>query len=182
MIYFTADLHLGHANIIKYCQRPFQSVSDMDKAIIDNIMTKLNRGDTLHILGDLALNIKIYEDFVRLCHTSGINLVIVRGGYDRIPYHLTSIFKIPIYDLKTIKIGNHPIVLCHYCLRVWDRSHYNSWHLFGHSHGTLEAIGKSHDVGVDNNNFMPLSFDEIKDIMSNRPDNPNLVGKNGRNN
>jgi calcineurin-like phosphoesterase family protein len=48
-------------------------------------------------------------------------------------------------------------------------------HLFGHSHGTLEPIGKSWDVGVDKNGYAPLSWDEIVEIMKNRPDNPNLV-------
>jgi calcineurin-like phosphoesterase family protein len=60
-------------------------------------------------------------------------------------------------------------------MRVWPRSHYNSWHLFGHSHGKLEPVGKSWDVGVDKNNFIPLSLTQIEKIMEKRPDNPNFV-------
>jgi calcineurin-like phosphoesterase family protein len=76
-----------------------------------------------------------------------------------------------------IQIKNKFIVIDHYCLRVWARSHFNSWHLFGHSHGRLEPIGKSWDIGVDNNNFTPISFDRICEIMAERPDNPNLIPK-----
>jgi len=47
--------------------------------------------------------------------------------------------------------------------------------LVGNSHGRLEPIGKSWDIGVDNNNYYPVSFDRICKIMSKRPDNPNLI-------
>lgn len=71
------------------------------------------------------------------------------------------------------KIEGQYIVICHYAMRTWARSHYNSWQLFGHSHGTLEPVGKQWDIGVDNNNFSPVSFEQIKKIMAERPDNPN---------
>jgi calcineurin-like phosphoesterase family protein len=47
--------------------------------------------------------------------------------------------------------------------------------LYGHSHGKLPPIGKSWDIGVDNNDFSPISFKEMEKIMEERPDNPNLV-------
>jgi len=74
-------------------------------------------------------------------------------------------------------IKNNPVIADHYCLRTWARSHYNSWHVYGHSHGKLEPIGKSWDVGVDNNNFYPVSEDQLIKIMNERPDNPNLIKK-----
>lgn len=70
--------------------------------------------------------------------------------------------------------GQH-IVVCHYAMRVWSKSHYNSWQLFGHSHGKLEGIGKQMDIGVDTNNFYPYSFADIKKIMSKKEDNFNLI-------
>jgi calcineurin-like phosphoesterase family protein len=60
-------------------------------------------------------------------------------------------------------------------MRTWEKSHYNSWHLFGHSHGKLPSFGKSFDIGVDTNDFYPYSFDEVKKIMDKLPDNFNLV-------
>jgi calcineurin-like phosphoesterase family protein len=67
--------------------------------------------------------------------------------------------------------------VCHYAMRTWARSHYNSYQLHGHSHGRLEPIGKQWDIGVDNNDFYPVSLDGIAEIMSKRPDNPNFIGK-----
>jgi len=60
-------------------------------------------------------------------------------------------------------------------MRTWFKSHYNSWHLFGHSHGRLEPIGKSLDIGVDANGFRPVSFEQVKKIMKDKLDNPNFV-------
>ena len=57
------------------------------------------------------------------------------------------------------------MVVGHYAMRVWHRSHYNSWNLYAHSHGKLEPIGKQWDIGVDNNGFYPVSFVEIKALM-----------------
>jgi len=64
-------------------------------------------------------------------------------------------------------------------MRIWKASHYNSWHLYAHSHNRLKAIGKSLDVGVDGHNFEPWSWEEIKEYMKDREDNFNFI-KNRR--
>jgi calcineurin-like phosphoesterase family protein len=67
------------------------------------------------------------------------------------------------------------VVVCHFAMRVWPRSHFNSWQLYGHSHGKLPPIGKQWDIGVDNNDFYPVSFNKICEIIADRPDNPNFA-------
>jgi calcineurin-like phosphoesterase family protein len=54
MIYFSADWHLGHKNIIKYCNRPFKTVEDMDSTIWINAYKVLKPNDVLYYLGDLT--------------------------------------------------------------------------------------------------------------------------------
>ena len=58
---------------------------------------------------------------------------------------------------------NHSITLCHYPMAVWDRKHYGAWHLHGHSHGTFEYKNgeTAIDVGVDSQEFAPVSLDRI---------------------
>ncbi|KKM71029.1 hypothetical protein LCGC14_1434810, partial [marine sediment metagenome] len=51
-------------------------------------------------------------------------------------------------------------------MRVWNKSLYKSLQLYGHSHATLKSIGKQHDIGVDNNNFFPVSFEDLVGIMN----------------
>ncbi|KKL16922.1 hypothetical protein LCGC14_2490690, partial [marine sediment metagenome] len=71
-------------------------------------------------------------------------------------------------EVGTMIHKNQFIVVCHYAMRRWERSHYGSWQLYGHSHGRLEPIGLQHDVGVDNNNFYPVSLIELVEIMKHR--------------
>ena len=53
-IYFTADLHFGHRTIIRYDDRPFRTVEEMDAAIIKNWNRKVNKDDVVYILGDIS--------------------------------------------------------------------------------------------------------------------------------
>jgi calcineurin-like phosphoesterase family protein len=55
MLFFTADTHFGHANIIKYCQRPFSSVEEMNETLIANWNRVVAAEDTVYHLGDVAL-------------------------------------------------------------------------------------------------------------------------------
>ena len=65
MIYFTSDWHLGHANIIKYCERPFKSVSDMDRILIQNYNEIVDQDDTVYFLGDFCFHkdVKYWMNF-----------------------------------------------------------------------------------------------------------------------
>lgn len=175
MIYFTADLHLNHSNIIKYCNRPFTNVIEMDNTILTNFWRTLSSGDTLCILGDLSFNKDHILDFFDRFST--INMVYIKGNHDgKELMNITRKLNIPFYTLYDTKIDNQPVTLCHYAMRVWNKSHFNSWQLYGHSHGVLPPQGKQYDVGVDNNNFFPVSWDRIKEIMTTAPNNFNYIG------
>lgn len=174
MIFFTADTHFGHSNIIRYCNRPYSNIHDMDEDLIKKWNSVVKKNDTTYVVGDFAWNNPLkYVD-----RLNG-KITLIAGGHD---YRWKSKFNCfdSVFDSLTICPRNQTIVLSHFCYRVWNKSHYGSWHLFGHSHGKLEPIGKSWDVGVDTNNFFPLSLDDIEEIMKNRPDNFNLMErKNG---
>jgi calcineurin-like phosphoesterase family protein len=102
-------------------------------------------------------------------------IILVSGSHDKSSNRKPQLFR-NIFDILELSIKpNIYITVCHCCMRVWPRSHFNSFHLYGHSHGRLAPIGKSWDVGVDCNGFTPLSLDDILRIMEGRPDNVNLV-------
>jgi calcineurin-like phosphoesterase family protein len=167
--FFTADEHYGHTNIIKYCNRPFDNVDQMDDFIIANHNMVVGESDTVIHGGDFTLSKKpTAQNYVRRLNGKHIFL---SGSHD---YWLGKKYEAKILEWKEEK---RQTIICHYCMRTWHRSHFNSWHLYGHSHGTLPPIGKSWDIGVDNNNFYPLSFEQIKQIMRHRPNNPNFIKK-----
>jgi len=165
MYYFTSDEHYGHSNIIKYCDRPFKNVEEMNNEIIKRHNEVVKDNDIVIHGGDFTLaDAEVAKKYIK--RLKG-NHIFLMGSHDKWLKDRKYIWK------KTIE--GQFIFICHYAMRVWERSHYNSWNLFGHSHGKLESQGKQHDIGVDNNNFYPISFYNLRDIMKLKPDNFNLV-------
>ena len=61
MIYFTADMHFGHKAIITMQNRPFESVEEMDRVLLQNYNAVVHKDDTVYILGDICHHIKIEQ-------------------------------------------------------------------------------------------------------------------------
>jgi len=168
MDWFTSDTHFGHANIIRYCKRPFATVEEMDEALIANINAKVKPDDRLYHLGDFAKqNISYYRNAIN-CK----NVMIILGNHDRIRYESPLFSAVnDMFVVKTQIDGERKdIVLCHYALKVWNKSHYGAWHLYGHSHGDLpdDETAQAFDCGVDCHNYMPLNIHDVKAIMDKK--------------
>ena len=58
MIYYTADLHLGHENVIRYCDRPFSNAEEMGEAIVSNWNSVVREEDEVYIIGDVLFKLK----------------------------------------------------------------------------------------------------------------------------
>ena len=161
--WFSADLHLNHNNIRKHCNRPFTSVEEMNLEIIKRWNEKVQPDDTGYILGDFCWK----TDALQYVTQMNGRIILIRGNHDR---DIDRLHFDAVHDLLKVKIGGQKIVLCHYAMRVWDCSHHGSWHLYGHSHGSLEGEpwGLSMDVGVDTHDFYPWSLADISKVMENR--------------
>lgn len=57
-IWFTADFHFGHSNIIRYCNRPFRNVEEMDRTILERLNASVKVNDILYFLGDFCIGSK----------------------------------------------------------------------------------------------------------------------------
>lgn len=173
-LWFTADHHFGHANILRYCQRPFADVEEMNGALVESWNRVVAKGDTVYHLGDLFLLLP--AEATKLMARLNGSICLIRGNHDRTADQMKGRFQWvkDYYELTVAddeaQGGKQRIVLFHYALRVWNRAHYGAWHLYGHSHGTLPDIpgSLSLDVGVDCHGFTPLSYNEVKAIMSAR--------------
>lgn len=158
MNFFTADLHLGHGNIIRHCDRPFSTVEEMDAVIIDAINDTVGPRDTLWILGDFChRGPAAYRDRI-LCRT----VRLLFGNHDRRGKCEAAGFA-SVADVAEVRLGLQRVWLSHYPHRSWPASHRGSWHLYGHVHGTLaDASPNSLDVGVDAVcDWSPWSEDEL---------------------
>ena len=176
MIWFTSDTHFNHANIIKYSERPFENINEMTEVMITNWNSRVMPGDVVYHLGDFGLSYgrrhaaTIDSLLARLVG----NKFLIRGNHDREEvYKNTQWTKVEHYHELTVKTKDNnaqKIVLAHYAHRVWNKMHYGSWMLHGHSHGSLDDIGgKTVDVGVDCWNYAPVSLDELTIFMRDRP-------------
>jgi calcineurin-like phosphoesterase family protein len=158
-VWFTSDHHFGHANIIPLCGRPFADAAEMDETMIERWNAVVGTQDEVWHLGDFAHRCgpnRIAEIFGRL---RGRAIHLVRGNHDR-RYTLALPWS-SIQDYAELVVDHRMLILFHYSLRVWNRSHFGSLSLYGHSHGTLPGTAASCDVGVDVWDFRPASLDEI---------------------
>jgi calcineurin-like phosphoesterase family protein len=174
MLYFTSDSHYGHTAVINYSQRKVASVDEMDALLISNWNSRVTDKDTIYHLGDFSFY-KIDKTLEILKQLKG-NKYLVFGNHDK---HLRKNrafleYFVATGDLLSVKVpdeevegGKQNIVLCHYAMKVWNKSHYGAWQLYGHSHGTMPDDPNSLqlDVGVDCWNYAPVSYEEIKAKM-----------------
>lgn len=183
--WFTSDHHFDHDMVIKYAKRPFhkengdRDVFLMNETLVNNHNQVVAPHDTVYFLGDLGLNTtaeRIYDIIIRM---NGVKYW-VPGNHDktlRKSNKLLSLFEwvrditeIRIPDPTMEKSGGQLITLCHYAMRVWNKSHYGAWQLYGHSHGSLheDPHARQLDVGVDCWNYFPAAYDEIKLKMAQK--------------
>ncbi len=164
-IWFTADQHFDHTNIIKYCNRPFANKDEMNDAIIDRHNEVVSKSDDVYVIGDFTLRSNAQPFIDRL---NG-NLYMIEGSHDHNWFEKAYGVEYlpPLYSLELrgpYRRYGYPlvIVLCHYAMRRWDRSHHGSLHLYGHSHGRItDPLEHSMDVGVDCHNFYPVSLEQV---------------------
>lgn len=173
--WFVSDTHWGHTNIIKYCDRPFETIEEMNETLIRNWNDRVKSEDDVYHLGDVCLG-KIEESVKILSRLNG-KKHLVAGNHDK-----KNRFKPEfigqwewIKDYHELEFGKQLVVLHHYSHRVWNKSHHGSFSLCGHSHGSLKATlpttldqGKCLDVGVDVHNFAPISYGQVKRIMDKK--------------
>ena len=174
MIYFTSDTHFGHFNIIKYCNRPYQSIDEMDEALITNWNRTIRPNDIVYHLGDFCFS--SYNRLNEILERLNGELHMIRGNHDRViedNFKYGELGKIrSLRDYHSLRVNHKTIIMSHYAFRVWDKSHHGSIHIYGHSHGTLPPQGLSVDVGVDckeiTPEYRPISLDELLEYMSKR--------------
>ena len=189
--FVTSDLHFFHRNIIDYSNRPYRDangdpdVDAMNEGIISNWNEVVSDGDRVYIIGDVSMGGKAKAPALAEClrRLNG-DKYLVPGNHDTWILDseecmkeltlLPAIYELKVSDDTLPKKGNQiarqTIVLCHYSMRVWHKNGRGAWHLFGHSHGTMDGIGKSFDIGFDGpySNHRPMSYEQVREIMNTR--------------
>jgi calcineurin-like phosphoesterase family protein len=181
MIHFVGDTHLGHQNIIRYCDRPFGSMEEHDTALIRGWNEVVAPDDEVWHLGDFAwwhLPEEQVREMFRKLH-GYVHLILGNHDLDQTGEPravLRELFGDRLHWYKELVVtpegrrarpgeDGQYVVLFHYALRRWQgwfsKEGRASWHLYGHHHGRLPGAGLSMDVGVDCHDYHPVPWTRI---------------------
>lgn len=157
--FFTSDLHFGHKNIIKYCDRPFSCLDEMHESIISQWNTYIPKDADVFILGDVAFSMSKTKIAEILNNLNGKKHLIL-GNHDRLKslplecfVHISAQDQIVIKDVDDE--GNNTFTTCvlsHYPLMRWAGCSRGVFSLHGHEHGNIpnkEYMLNQMDVGWD---------------------------------
>lgn len=170
MVYFTADMHFGHKAIITMQNRPFETVEEMNRIILDNYNSVVKKDDTVYIMGDLCHHMRVEEADDIIGRMNG-KKYLVKGNHDK--NYDPRLFA-DIKEYMMISTYGKCFVLMHYPMLSWPKKNSGSIHIHGHIHAKSDyneanrAEGiKRFDVGVDANDFMPVSARKVIDFFCN---------------
>ena len=164
--FIIADTHFGHSNIIKYCNRPFTNVEDMDNQLIKNWNNVVSKNDTVYHLGDFALgNIEKIAEY-----RSKLNgkIFLIMGNHDS--YNIKK-----YYEAGFEKVYDKPIIyqdffiLSHKPLSTTENMPYVN--IFGHVHNNPKYTNvgdNSFCVSIERINYKPILFNDITKIIRSK--------------
>lgn len=180
-IFFTSDLHFGHENVIRFDNRPFNTVEEMDEEMIKRWNAKVGKGDIVYVLGDFIWKAATNEAVSIIRRLNG-QIILIKGNHDRFLHNAAAkkaLAGIKDYDdiCVTLEDGTtRRCILSHYFIPFYNGHRYQAIHLHGHSHLTEEAAEeiritaelnekgydlKIYNVGCMYWNYTPVTLDEI---------------------
>jgi len=169
--FYVADTHYYHKNIIKYEDRPFKTVEEMNEYMIYKHNEKVSKEDNVYFIGDFALATPDQTTDILLRLNGKKHLVY--GNHDKVVKQnkLVQAGFVWCRDYAVVYEGEIPVILFHYPIQVWDRKHHGSIHLYGHIHSNkdnhhpmVNNLENAYNVGVDVTNFAPVTLEEILKI------------------
>jgi calcineurin-like phosphoesterase family protein len=192
-IFVSSDFHFHHRNIcrgvtrwgfygqkeLENATRDFQTLKEMDLAIVNSINSTVSKHDTLFFLGDWSFG---GIEYVHEASQSIIceNIHFIYGNHD---HHIRNnkdncqerFLSVSDYQKISVTEGitNLELILCHYPIASWDNMRNGSLHIHGHLHrkgDQVFGLGKMMDVGIDGHpEFRPYHISEIIKLLENRP-------------
>ena len=169
-VFFISDTHFNHENILKYENRPFNSVKEMNEEMIKLWNSVVKPGDVVYHLGDVGVKKDNLYDILNQLNGT---IYLIKGNHD---YSILNDTRIVnrfewVKDYHVIrKLINKKIILFHFPIQVWDSEHYGAIHLFGHIHSNPNNVMKyqipnSFNVSADVIGLKPISlYDILKQI------------------
>ena len=184
-IFFASDWHLFHNSVIKpeFDDRPFDNIHQMHDELVENWNSVVTNDDYVFYTGDLSFGSR--NKTLPIIKELNGKIHFVMGNHDKYK-DIKKLDKfvdiVDYYDLTvlddTVTEGKHPgkqlICMMHYPIISWNCKGYGSWMVHGHCHGKLMKSQpeiyeqKIIDVGCMNHNYIPISYEELRNEMNTR--------------
>lgn len=173
----TSDLHFWHTNVIKFEKRPWETVEDMNQALIDNWNEVVDDNDTVYILGDFCF--ASWPRTKEIVEQLRGHKILIIGNHDaRWLRKVEPGYFDEICSYKEIKYKDYHFVMFHHPIACWNGMEHGYYHLYGHIHSNFfdlpEGFNRklSFNVGVDTNHYRPVELDWIIQIkeMAKEPE------------
>lgn len=189
MVWFTSDLHFGHANVIKFCNRPYKDTKEMNEGLIENWNKRVRKRDHVYVLGDFA-SCGLNEQANILKRLNGYKILIT-GNHDRSAHKMLNAGFDEVRENCQIKLVDKQVYLSHFPYhpmttyinaaghvqtvlppgvdtrflhkRIVDDG--SSWLIHGHVHQHWKINGRQINVGVDVWDMAPISHEKILQII-----------------
>ena len=192
-IFFTSDQHFGHEHIIKFCDRPFEHVDELNEKMVENWNKVVPSDGLVYHLGDFAWG--GYQVWKKFRERLNGDIILIKGNHDLKNLTPTAheLFKHVVFQMR-VEIEGRRVWLNHFPLLCYSGTYRDfngfEYNLFGHVHLSNHASrnnGKDtdrclnnlfqtqYDVGVDFNEFTPISWYEVNEkILAQVKNNENL--------
>lgn len=143
MIFYIADWHYNHPNILSYDNRPFKTVEEMDAALVERWNATVTSADTVYVLGDMFWGGETKA--VPVLDSLDGKKILIKGNHDRCKNTEFRKRFDQISGYLEITDGDRHVVLSHYPMPCF-KNHFHGWyHLYGHVHNSFEANMMEHD-------------------------------------
>ena len=160
--YFIADTHFGHGKVIEFEDRPFADADEMDRLLIQNWNQKVQPGDLIYHLGDVAFHKKPRTKEI-LSKLNGTK-ILIRGNHDFRPTAMMNLGFDACLEACFMRVGRHDCYMGHEPLPM---SAPNTWCLHGHVHSKWKVLPFDRKIclSVENWHYAPVSVTELISIM-----------------
>lgn len=169
MIYYVADLHFGHQSVIKFDNRPFSSVEEMDRILIELWNKKVSNKDLVYVVGDFAYrNTKPFEWYLK--QLKGKKYLIIGNHDDKFLEAAAAMSYFEGVDkMCHVRDDGRNICVCHYPLAEWNGMYHGTYHVYGHIHNStnvtfqfMRTLDKALNCGVAINSYAPVTLKELE--------------------
>jgi len=164
MIYFTADDHFSHSNIIKYCNRPFADAHDMNTTLTKNWNSVVKEEeDIIYVIGDFTMT-HDEKHIAKLLEKLNGEKHLILGNHDRLkPFQYVDAGFMSVATSAVLKYNEWEFILSHdpaTAIIKPDRQF-----LCGHVHGLFLRCKNVLNVGVDLWDYKPVSIEQVTDYL-----------------